>query len=100
MHFIAGSSTLSLLLDLPPSTPGGPLPRLSDLPGPTYERREQVSHTFHVNVVICDVLGFAAKRNFAVLKVLRRNAVYVNLHFYVIDATGETCESDEEGRKR
>ncbi|XP_071537244.1 uncharacterized protein [Panulirus ornatus] len=37
----AGSSTLSLLLDLPPSTPGGPLPRLSDLSGPAYDRREQ-----------------------------------------------------------
>ncbi|KAK8736783.1 hypothetical protein OTU49_004644, partial [Cherax quadricarinatus] len=36
----SGSSTLSLLLDLPPSTPGGPLPRLSDLPGPRYERKD------------------------------------------------------------
>lgn len=38
-----GTSTLSLLLDLPPSTPGGPLPRLSDLPGPSYEQKEQLS---------------------------------------------------------
>ncbi|KAK8406583.1 hypothetical protein O3P69_007296 [Scylla paramamosain] len=37
----SGTSTLSLLLDLPPSTPGGPLPRLNDLPGPSYESREQ-----------------------------------------------------------
>ncbi|XP_045128903.1 bromodomain-containing protein 8-like isoform X2 [Portunus trituberculatus] len=37
----SGTSTLSLLLDLPPSTPGCPLPRLNDLPGPSYESREQ-----------------------------------------------------------
>ena len=41
LFIFAGTSTLSLLLDLPPSTPGGPLPRLSDLPGPSYENKEQ-----------------------------------------------------------
>ncbi|XP_064082061.1 bromodomain-containing protein 8-like [Macrobrachium nipponense] len=36
----SGSSTLSRLLDLPPSTPGGPLPRLSDLPTSSYEVKD------------------------------------------------------------
>lgn len=36
----SGSTTLSRLLDLPPSTPGGPLPRLSDLPTHSYEPKE------------------------------------------------------------
>ncbi|KAK4288879.1 hypothetical protein Pmani_038122 [Petrolisthes manimaculis] len=36
----SGSSTLSRLLDLPPSIPGGPLPRLTDLPGPSTQQQQ------------------------------------------------------------
>ncbi|XP_068207562.1 bromodomain-containing protein 8-like [Palaemon carinicauda] len=39
----SGSSTLSRLLDLPPSAPGGPLPRLSDLPTSSYSVKDSVS---------------------------------------------------------
>ncbi|KAK7068102.1 Bromodomain-containing protein 8, partial [Halocaridina rubra] len=50
---ISGSSTLSRLLDLPPSTPGAPLPSLSDLPTPLYMQKETEKTTSSSKVKQC-----------------------------------------------